>query len=60
MIPVNYVEEKHYSITSDCLVDGSYEFTVYDEFGDGINAPGLEVLAEIAEAIAEEGYVVSS
>eukprot|EP01082_Thalassiosira_pseudonana_P012127 g10879.t1 g10879 contig40:23589-25203(-) len=60
MIPVNYVEEKHYSITSDCLVDGSYEFTVYDEFCDGINAPGHYTIYLNGEVLATNSNFGSS
>jgi len=57
---MNYVEEKHYSIISDCLVDGSYEFTVYDEFGDGINAPGYYTIYLDGEVLATNSNFGSS
>jgi len=54
------LRERAVSITSDCLVDGSYEFTVYDEFCDGINAPGYYTIYLNGEVLATNSNFGSS
>eukprot|EP00569_Conticribra_weissflogii_P006220 CAMPEP_0171341060 /NCGR_PEP_ID=MMETSP0878-20121228/8936_1 /TAXON_ID=67004 /ORGANISM="Thalassiosira weissflogii, Strain CCMP1336" /LENGTH=876 /DNA_ID=CAMNT_0011843187 /DNA_START=724 /DNA_END=3354 /DNA_ORIENTATION=- len=37
---VNYRSETLYTLTTDCLTPGDYEFTISDSYGDGIIEPG--------------------
>lgn len=50
---MNYSPETKYLVAaSDCLVTGSYEFTIYDMFGDGIAEPGYYTISLNGEALA--------
>ena len=43
---MNYSPETQYSVAaSDCLSTGTYEFTIYDLFGDGIEEPGYYTIS---------------
>ena len=43
---MNYSPETKYSVSaSDCLLAGTYEFTIYDLFGDGIEEPGYYTIS---------------
>lgn len=50
---MNYSPETKYSVAaSDCLTAGSYEFTIYDLFGDGIQDPGYYTISLNGQPLA--------
>lgn len=50
---MNYSPETKYNVAaSDCLGTGSYEFTIFDLFGDGIQEPGYYTISLNGEPLA--------
>lgn len=50
---MNYSSETKYSVAaSECLTSGSYEFTIFDSFGDGIQDPGYYTISLNGQPLA--------
>ena len=58
---MNYAPETQYHVAaSDCLSTGTYEFTIYDMFGDGISDPGYYTISLNGQTLASNSNFGSS